>query len=140
MPPLAAQVAEKRAPLYAAPVARASPARRNVIAAAAEAHNRASIAPQTRRLTTLASLGFDDFFASQLERLGNPQWVPARIVAEGQSSFHLAGCRAPLGDLSGTLRGSLEKVERPVVGDWVAVVDGADRASIQHVLERRTTL
>jgi ribosome biogenesis GTPase len=91
-------------------------------------------------LTTLVSLGFDDFFASQLERLGNPQWVPARIVAEGQSSFHLAGCRAPLGDLSGTLRGSLTKVERPVVGDWVAVVDGADRASIQHVLERRTTL
>jgi ribosome biogenesis GTPase len=140
MPPLAAQVAEKRAPLYAAPVARASPARRNVSTAAVEAHNRASIARKTRRLTTLASLGFDDFFASQLERLGNPQWVPARIVAEGQSSFHLAGCRAPLGDLSGTLRGSLTKVERPVVGDWVAVVDGADRASIQRVLERRTTL
>ena len=91
-------------------------------------------------MTTLASLGFDDFFASQLERLGNPQWVPARIVAEGQSSFHLAGCRAPLGDLSGKLLGSVSKVTRPVVGDWVVVVDGADRASIQQVLERRTTL
>jgi ribosome biogenesis GTPase len=91
-------------------------------------------------LTTLASLGFDDFFAAQLEQLGNPQWAPARIVAEGQSSFHLSGCRAPLGDLSGSLRGSLTKTERPVVGDWVAVVDGNDRASIQHVLERRTTL
>jgi ribosome biogenesis GTPase len=111
-----------------------------VSAAAVEAHNRASIAPKTRRLTTLASLGFDDFFSAQLARHGNPQWVPARIVAEGQSSFHLAGCRAPLGDLSGTLRGSLTKVERPVVGDWVAVVDGAERASIQRVLERRTTL
>jgi ribosome biogenesis GTPase len=91
-------------------------------------------------LTKLSALGFDDFFASQLTRLANPQWVPARIVAEGQSSFHLSGCRAPLGDLSGTLRGSLTKTERPVVGDWVAVIDGADRASIQHVLERRTTL
>jgi ribosome biogenesis GTPase len=91
-------------------------------------------------LTTLASLGFDDFFASQFERIGNPQWVPARIVAEGQSSFHLAGCRAPNGDLSGTLRGSLTKVERPVVGDWVAVIDGSERASIQQVLERRSTL
>jgi ribosome biogenesis GTPase len=91
-------------------------------------------------LTKLADLGFDDFFSSQLERLASPQWVPARIVAEGQSSFHLAGCRAPLGDLSGTLRGSLSKTERPVVGDWVAVIDGADRASIQRVLERRTTL
>jgi ribosome biogenesis GTPase len=91
-------------------------------------------------LTKLAALGFDDFFASQLERLACPQWSPARIVAEGQSSFHLLGCRAPLGDLSGTLRGSLSKTERPVVGDWVAVIDGAERASIQHVFERRTTL
>jgi ribosome biogenesis GTPase len=91
-------------------------------------------------LTTLVSLGFDDFFAAQLARHGNPQWVPARIVAEGQSSFHLAGCRASLGDLSGKLLGSLAKTGRPVVGDWVAVVDGADRASIQHLLERRTTL
>jgi ribosome biogenesis GTPase len=91
-------------------------------------------------LTKLAALGFDNFFASQVERLADPQWVPARIVAEGQSSFHLAGCRAPLGDLSGSLRGSLAKTERPVVGDWVAVVDGAERASIQRVFERRTTL
>ena len=91
-------------------------------------------------MTTLASLGFDEFFSSQLARYGNPQWVPARIVAEGQSSFHLAGCRAPLGDLTGKLLGSLGKTERPVVGDWVAVIDGADRASIQHVLDRRTTL
>jgi ribosome biogenesis GTPase len=91
-------------------------------------------------LTTLASLGFDDFFASQLERLADPQYVPARIIAEGQSSFHLAGCRAPLGDLSGKLLGSLTKAERPVVGDWVAVIDGNDRASIQRVLERRSTL
>ena len=91
-------------------------------------------------MTILAGLGFDDFFASQLARLANPQWVPARIVAEGQSSFHLAGCRARLGDLTGKLLGSLAKIERPVVGDWVAVVDGDERASIQHVLERRTTL
>jgi len=104
------------------------------------AHNRRTIAAAAQPLTTLASLGFDDFFASQFARLGNPQWVPARIVAEGQSSFHLAGCRASLGDLSGTLRGSLTKVERPVVGDWVAVADGDDRATIQRVLERRSTL
>lgn len=91
-------------------------------------------------MTTLAALGFDDFFAAQLARSGNPQWVPARIVAEGQNSFHLSGCRAPLGDLSGKLLGSLTKTERPVVGDWVAVIDGPERASIQHVFERRTAL
>lgn len=91
-------------------------------------------------MTTLESLGFDDFFAAQLARLGEPAWVPARIVAEGQSSFHLAGCRAPLGDLAGRLLGTLTKLTRPVVGDWVAVVDGVERATIQHVLDRRTTL
>ncbi len=88
----------------------------------------------------LASLGFDDFFAEQLVRLGRPDCVPARIAAEGQSSFHLAGCRAPLGDLTGRLLKTLGKLERPVVGDWVAVVDGPDRATIQHVFERRSTL
>jgi ribosome biogenesis GTPase len=91
-------------------------------------------------LSTLASIGFDEFFRAQHERLGQGDWVPARIVAEGQSSFHLAGCRAPLGDLSGRLLRAQDKVERPVVGDWVAVIDGSDRASIQHLFERRTTL
>lgn len=91
-------------------------------------------------MSTLASLGFDEFFAAQLSQLPAHDCVPARVAAEGQSSFHLAGCQAPLGDLSGRLLGSLTKIERPVVGDWVAVVDGADRASIQHVLARRTTL
>ena len=90
-------------------------------------------------LTTLASLGFDDFFASQLAEL-DASWAPARIVSEGQSSFHVAGCRAPLADLSGRLMKTLDKLGRPVVGDWVAVIDGADRASIQHVLDRRTAL
>jgi ribosome biogenesis GTPase len=91
-------------------------------------------------LTTLVALGFDDFFAAQETARANPECVPARIVAEGRSSFHLAGCRAPLGDLSGRLRDSLTKEQRPVVGDWVGVVDGADRASIQYVYERRTAL
>jgi ribosome biogenesis GTPase len=91
-------------------------------------------------LTTLQSLGFGEFFVAQHEQRADRAWVPARIVAEGQSSFHLAGCRAPLGDLAGKLLGSLTKTERPVVGDWVEVVDGETRASIQRVLDRRTTL
>jgi ribosome biogenesis GTPase / thiamine phosphate phosphatase len=90
-------------------------------------------------LTTLAALGFDEFFAAQRDALP-AEWVPARIAAEGQSSFHLAGCRAPLGDLAGRLLSSRHKIERPVVGDWVAVLDGAERAAIQHLFERRTAL
>jgi len=91
-------------------------------------------------LSTLASLGFDDFFSNQLAAFDGSGWVPARVSAEGQSSFHVAGCRAPLADLSGKLRESRDKLERPVVGDWVAVIDGVDRASIQRVFERRTAL
>jgi ribosome biogenesis GTPase len=91
-------------------------------------------------LTTLTSLGFDSFFADQLARLAEPGWVPARVASEGQSSFHLLGCRAPLGDMSGRLLHTLTRLERPIVGDWVAVVDGPERATIQRVLERRTTL
>jgi ribosome biogenesis GTPase len=90
-------------------------------------------------LTTLASLGFDAFFAAQLDALGRSDWVPARVASEGQSSYHLHGCRAPLGDLTGNLLRA-GKLERPIVGDWVAVTDGVDRALIQHVLERRTAL
>ena len=91
-------------------------------------------------MTTLHSLGFDDFFADQLAALSEPDWVPARIAAEGQSSFHLVGCGAPLGDLPGRLLHDLDKLDRPVVGDWVAVTDGAERATIQKVLDRRTIL
>jgi ribosome biogenesis GTPase len=90
-------------------------------------------------LSTLAALGFSDFFAAQRDALP-AEWVPARVVAEGQSSFHLAGCRAPLGDLSGRLLRSQHKLERPVVGDWVAVLDGDERAAIQHLFDRRTAL
>jgi ribosome biogenesis GTPase len=91
-------------------------------------------------LSTLASLGYDEFFAAQLRQAGQEDWVPARIVAEGQNSFHLAGCRAPLGDLTGRMLHAQSKTERPVVGDWVAVVDGTERAQIQHRFERRTAL
>jgi ribosome biogenesis GTPase len=91
-------------------------------------------------VTTLKSLGFDSFFSEQFERLGAPDLVPARIASEGQSSFHLVGCRAAIGDLSGKLMHSQGKLERPVAGDWVAVLDGPSRANIQHVFERRTTL
>jgi ribosome biogenesis GTPase len=91
-------------------------------------------------LSTLASLGYDEFFARQFAALGEPTWVPARIAAEGQSSFHLAGCRAALGDLTGKRLQAQGKLERPVVGDWVVVTEGPERAQIQRRLERRTAL
>ena len=53
-------------------------------------------------LTTLEALGFRSFFSQQFDNLSRPELVPARIVAVGQSAWHLAGCRAPDGPPPGT--------------------------------------
>jgi ribosome biogenesis GTPase len=91
-------------------------------------------------LTTLAALGFDAFFAAQLERLAPSGWIPARVASEGRNSFHLLGSGSSLGELSGRLRRGLSSIERPVCGDWVAVEESGGRAVIHHVFERRTAL
>ncbi len=88
----------------------------------------------------LEQLGFSPFFRERFEQLDDPSLVPARIASEGRGVYRLRGCRAPLGELKGRLRAELAPVERPAVGDWVAVRDGDDRAIIHAVLERRTAL
>lgn len=88
----------------------------------------------------LEHLGFSDFFAAQFADLQRPDLVPARIAADGQSVWPLAGSQAALGELTGKLRHGLSHEQRPAVGDWVAVVDGPDRAIIHHILPRRTAL
>src|SRR5690606_39556218 len=65
---------------------------------------------------------------------------PARVSAESHGLFQLVGCDATLGELTGKLRAQLKAVERPVSGDWVAVSEQGDRATIRHVLDRRTQL
>ena len=91
-------------------------------------------------LDHLEHLGFTPFFRERFEQLGDPALVPARVASEGRGVYRLFGCRAPLGELKGRLRAELARVERPAVGDWVAVVDGEDRAIIHAVLERRTAI
>jgi len=91
-------------------------------------------------MSSLELLGFGPYFSAQYNLLNRPDLVPARVAADGRDIFPLRGCRAPLGELSGRLRHQLDPLERPVVGDWVAVADGGDRAVIHHILERRTAL
>ncbi|MGD8412645.1 MAG: ribosome small subunit-dependent GTPase A [Candidatus Latescibacterota bacterium] len=90
-------------------------------------------------MDALTSLGFGEFFARQFDRFETPELVPARVSSEGRGVYHLLGCRARVGELRGRLRHELDREHRPVVGDWVAVVDGGQRATIHHVLDRRTT-
>jgi ribosome biogenesis GTPase len=89
---------------------------------------------------SLDDLGFRPFFATLFAELQRPDLVPARISGDGQGAWHLAGCRATIGELSGRLRSELEGTNRPVVGDWVAVTDGGERAIIHRRLERQTAL
>lgn len=91
-------------------------------------------------MLSLEDLGFHASFAAQFAALNRPDLAPARIAADGQSAWHLSGCRAAIGELSGRLRNELAGVARPAVGDWVAVADGEERATIHHLLDRRTAL
>lgn len=85
-------------------------------------------------------LGFGAALADALAEFGEPALVPARIGAAARGCYLLLGCRAPLGVLSGKLLHELDPVERPVVGDWVAVADDDRTAVIHHMLPRRTLL
>jgi len=59
--------------------------------------------------TTLASLGFDDFFASQLAALAIRSGCLRASSRKGQSSLTSRAAAPPLGDLRGKLLGSLSK-------------------------------
>jgi ribosome biogenesis GTPase len=89
----------------------------------------------------IESYGFDRFFAGQIAELeGEPELVPARVVAEERGNYRLAGCRSVTGKLRGKLFHTLAPVERPVVGDWVAVRESGDVAVIHHVFTRKSLL
>jgi ribosome biogenesis GTPase len=85
-------------------------------------------------------LGYGPFFSEQHDRLERPDLVPARIAAEGRGHYRLLGCRATSGELKGRLRHELGPSERPVVGDWVLVVDCDERAVIHGILDRHTLM
>lgn len=91
-------------------------------------------------MISLTDIGFDSFYSNHFDRLQRPGLVPARISSDGRGVHQLIGCRAPLGELSGRMRFELDGLDRPVVGDWVAVTDSTDRAVIHHLLPRKTVM
>jgi len=92
-------------------------------------------------MSSIHALGYTPFFSAQFELLpDNDQLCPARVSAESHGLFQLIGCTATIGELSGKLRSQLKAAARPVSGDWVAVSEHGDRATIRHVLDRRTQL
>lgn len=94
-------------------------------------------------MSSIEALGYTPFFSAQFELLPDHDSLrPARVSAESQGLFQLVGSQATLGELTGKLRSRLKAVERPVSGDWVAVSEQGqgERATIRHVLDRRTQL
>jgi ribosome biogenesis GTPase len=92
---------------------------------------------------SLAALGWSAFFDAQVQSLGVPGLVCARVAIEYQDRYHLLGQDGALwAQLSGTLlrEANAERLRRPAVGDWVAVqpVEGEGMATIVHLFERRT--
>ncbi len=92
---------------------------------------------------SLEAIGFDPFFAAQLEKLDGGL-VPARIaIAHGESyvSWTRDGIRKAV--LSGRRVGGWKTAaERPQVGDWVTGTyeSSAGALVIEHLLARRTCL
>jgi ribosome biogenesis GTPase len=91
----------------------------------------------------LDSLGYCASFFESFQQLERPDLVPARVVSHAGAHMLVAGANAARAELSGRLRHELLPVDRPTVGDWVAVAPGRsadDLAIVHHVLPRRTVL
>ena len=90
-------------------------------------------------MSKLDELGFTPFFSAQFELLTDAACLaPARIISESHGLYELGGCNSALGELAGRLHH--KSLDRPTTGDWVAVSEQSDRATIQHLLDRRTLL
>ena len=83
-------------------------------------------------------LGWNAERQIELESLGAPGLVPARVVVEDRGAYGLAGCEVETARPAGRLRraGGVW----PTVGDWVAVAPVAGAGVIHHVLSRTTLL
>jgi ribosome biogenesis GTPase / thiamine phosphate phosphatase len=83
-------------------------------------------------------LGWNQERQSQLESLGDPSLVGARVSVEHRGAYGLAGSEVETARLAGRFR--LGDADRPAVGDWVAVRPEAGTGVIHHLLPRTSLL
>lgn len=90
----------------------------------------------------LATLGWNEFFAAQIQETPHSETVPARVIVQQKTSFIVAAAN---GEYRATVRGRLRflrgrQADMPVVGDWVVFhpTPGERSGSIRAVLQRRT--
>ncbi|MGI9322726.1 MAG: GTPase RsgA, partial [Pseudomonadales bacterium] len=101
------------------------------------------LAAGERQAMNLGELGWDGFFAAQLDKGldKDGEIIPARVRRQDVNQFHLlAETGEFIGQLPGRLRDAAEsKASLPVVGDWVLVKPIAQGAANQVVIERLLT-
>ena len=90
----------------------------------------------------LTNLGWNDFFADQLDPAATLEGVLARVTEEHKNNYRVL---CELGDLAAELSGRLRYEaqgggELPAVGDWVRVSPRLNerRATVQSLIPRRT--
>lgn len=89
-------------------------------------------------MTSLKSLGWNDFFERQIHGPGDEGLIPARVVEEQRERYQVL---TPTGAHPAVLAGRLRQAEAhalyPCVGDWVLMKAAGDGPGvIQRVLER----
>lgn len=90
----------------------------------------------------LLFLGWNEFFAAQLQGIPAGDEVPARVIVQQKTNFIVAGADGEFrAKIKGRLRfSSGRQADLPVVGDWVVFrpTPGERSGSIVAVLQRRT--
>jgi ribosome small subunit-dependent GTPase A len=93
----------------------------------------------------LTSLGWNDFFQAQFDKIREPGLYPARIISQGRGHYYLQASAEDV--LEAVISTRLFKASKasndfPAVGDWVAFTlgQGQEKANIHHVLERKSCL
>ena len=92
--------------------------------------------------TTLQRLGWDDHFQHAFDALGDSALQPARVITEQRGQYRLLGEDGPLRAFPPVgMRRKTDSLEKPGVGDWVAVAPAkSGLPSIAALLPRRTAL
>lgn len=87
---------------------------------------------------SLSHLGWTPERQRQLDALGDPALVPARVAVEHRGAYGVVGAEAEAAQLAG--RFHHDGGDWPAVGDWVALQPAGALGIIQHVLPRQTLL
>ena len=90
---------------------------------------------------TLFDLGWNPFFSNQFQEFYDRNLIPARVTCVQKSHFTVVGENVDgNAQLSGRFHNPALGMERPVVGDWVALKKEAQQtdATIVEVLGRKS--